>query len=125
RHPRKRLPFHLVTPARRPTNAPRGCLVARAAECARLRSGLPSPQECRGAPTTGRATIHEPRCLAGTTTKENRSGRPALQPRSAKSRLVGRAHSVVFTSGAAKTQPDQILVSSEPSVALASGVVPL
>src|SRR5204863_4995463 len=39
---------------------------------------------------------------------------------------TGRAGpSVVFTSGAAKTQPDQILVSSEPSVALASGVVPL
>jgi hypothetical protein len=99
RHPRTMMPFHLITPARHPTNTPRLCRVARAAECARLRSGFtntsvadePGPWGYRIAPAIGRAPISEPRCFAGTTTKENRSGPPALQPRSArKSRLVGQ-----------------------------------
>src|SRR6201998_873533 len=98
RHPYTIVPFHLITPARPPTNARQDVGLPGAAEYPRLRSGFTN-HSVQGEPATGyrtprptgHAAIDGPRCLAGTTTKENRSGPLALQPRSArKSRQVGR-----------------------------------
>src|SRR5271170_8006617 len=74
----------------------------------------------------GRAAITSPAALRARQRNKNRSGPPALQPRSArKSRLVGRDDRVVFAFGAAKTQPITSLSARNPRWALAGGVVPL
>ena len=134
RHPYTIAPFHLITPARRPTNAAPGCRVARGSRICRdcdqvlpthSVQGEPGPYGYPAPLTNGHTTIDEPRCLAGTTTKENRSGPPALQPRSArKSRRLGETIGCC-SLGAAKARPIRSLISAEPEVALASEVVPL
>jgi hypothetical protein len=135
RHPRTLLPFHLITPARRPTNTPRG--VRRRRQGSRMWAiairftntsvqGEPGSWGYWAAPATGRATINEPRCLAGTTTKEKSERTSGLTTPLSEEIGTGWARrSFVFAFGAAKTPPIQILICSEPEVALASGVVPL
>jgi hypothetical protein len=131
RYPRTMLPFHLITP-RAARRISRGGIGS---------PGQPNMRDCdqvlptlrlrvnpahRAAPKTGHAAINEPRCLCGHDNErksERTCGLTTPLSEEIKTGRARRSHCLAF--GGSKVPTDQILISSEPKVALASGVVPL
>jgi hypothetical protein len=126
-HPRTLMPFHLMTPARRPTNTPQRCRAARAAECARLRSAFTNTSVEGEASPYGIGLRRRSGALLCGHDNERKSERTSglTTPLGEEIKTGWARQSIVFAFLRRKDPTHQILISSEPKVALAGGVVPL